>query len=209
MVDPVVIRVATPLLELMFATPWLDEDQVGLTAVPLFVAVNVTDPVPIVAVNVPVPCERHPEQLIVRAPPPVVLTVIVVTPLMPLSAAVIVVEPVAAAVASPELLIVAMLVEEDVHVTEEDKFWLLLSPKVPVAVNCCVPLSCTVGLAGVTEIATKVDADGKNLPHAVARRAGRMMRAILNPRCWGERKRVRGIAEDDFRGNFSMRSAAS
>ena len=135
-VDPVVRSVATPLLELMFATAWLDEDQVGVTAEPLLVAVNVTDPVTRVAVNVPVPCERHPEQLIVRAPPPVVLIVNVVRPLIPLSAAVIVVVPVAAAVASPAVLILATLVAEDVHVTDEVKFWLLLSPKVPVAVNC-------------------------------------------------------------------------
>jgi hypothetical protein len=173
------------------------------------VAVNVTDPVTRVAVNVPEPCERHPEQLIVRVPPPVVLTVIVVTPLIPLSAAVMVVVPVAAAVASPELLIVATLVAEEVQVTDEVTFWLLLSPNVPVAVNCCVPLSCTEGLLGVTEIATSVLAEGKNLPQAVASSAGRIMRAILNPICCGERKRVGRIAGDDLREDFSMRSAAS
>ena len=135
-VVPVDRSVATPVLELMLATAEFDEVQVGLTAEPLFVAVNVTEPVTNVAVKVPEPWEMQPEQLIVRVPPPVVLTVKVVTPLTPLSAPVMVVVPVETAVASPELLIVATFVADDVQVTDDVTFWLLLSPKVPVAVNC-------------------------------------------------------------------------
>jgi hypothetical protein len=209
LVDPVVKRVATPVLELMLATPVLEEVQVGLTADPLFVAVNVTEPVDNVAVKVPEPCERHPEQLIEILPPPDVLTVSVVTPLIPLSVAVIVVLPVAAAVASPEPLMVATLVDEELQVTEEVTFWLLLSPKVPVAVNCWVALRPIVELLGEIEIATNSFAEGKNLPQAVARSAGKMMRAILKPICCGERKRVRPIPWAHLPGNFSMRSTAS
>jgi hypothetical protein len=133
---PVVMSVATPVLELMVAIAWLDEDQVGLTVWLLLVAVNVTWPNVNEAVKAFVPFAVQPEQLIVRVPPPVVLTVNVVTPLMPLSAAVIVVVPVPPAVASPEALMVATLAAEDVQVTDEVTFWLLLSPNVPVAVNC-------------------------------------------------------------------------
>ena len=44
------------------------------------------------------------------------------------------------AVARPELLMVAMFAEEDDHVTVEERSFVLLSPNVPVAVNCCVLL---------------------------------------------------------------------
>jgi hypothetical protein len=209
LVDPVVKSVATPVLELMLATAVLEELQVGLIAEPLFVAVNVTEPVANVAVKVPEPCERHPEQLIVRLPPPEVLTVSVVTPLMPLSAAVIVVLPVAAAVARPEPLMVATLVDDELQVTDEVMFLLVLSPKVPVAVNCWVELRPIVELPGVIEIATNSFADGKNLPQAVARSAGKMMRATLKAICCGERNRVRPMLGAHFPGNFSMRSTAS
>ena len=44
------------------------------------------------------------------------------------------------AVARPELLIVAMFAEADDHVTVDEISFVLLSPNVPVAVNCCVLL---------------------------------------------------------------------
>jgi hypothetical protein len=50
-----------------------------------------------------------------------------------------VVPEVFAAVASPELLMVAILVEDDVQVTDDVMLCVLPSPNVPVAVNCCVP----------------------------------------------------------------------
>lgn len=88
--------------------------------------------------------------------------------MIPLSLAVIVVVPVLPAVARPELLIVATFVEDEDQVTDDVTSLLELSPKVPVAVNCCVLLlSVRVELLGDIEIATSVLADGKNWPHAV------------------------------------------
>jgi hypothetical protein len=87
---------------------------------------------------------------------------------MPASPAVIVVLPVLTAVANPVLLIVATLDEEDDHVTDDVMSFLELSPKVPVAVNCWVLLlSVRVELLGDMEIATNVEADGKNCPQLV------------------------------------------
>jgi hypothetical protein len=202
------MRVATPVLELMLATAGLEELHVGLTVWLPSVALNVTEPCVNEALNVPVPVDVQPEQLIVMLPPPELLTVSVVTPLTPLWAAVMVVLPVLTAVASPELLIVATVVSEEVQVAEEVTFWLLLSPKVPVAVNCWVALRPIVGLLGEIEIDTNEFAEGKNLPQAVARSAGKMIRAILKPICFGERKQVRPTGAH-FPGNFSMRSSAS
>lgn len=42
------------------------------------------------------------------------------------------------AVASPALLMVAAFAFEEDQVTDEERSFVLLSPKVPVAVNCCV-----------------------------------------------------------------------
>jgi len=81
-VVPADSSVAIPVVEPMLATPVFDEVQVGFTAEPLFVALNVTEPVERLAVNVPEPWEIQPEQEMVRLPPPLVLTVSVVTPLM-------------------------------------------------------------------------------------------------------------------------------
>lgn len=81
-VVPVFTNVATPVLELMFATPTFEELHVADTAVPeLFVAKNVTEPEVSEAVKVPEPCEIHPVQEIVRLPLPAVPTVSVVVPL--------------------------------------------------------------------------------------------------------------------------------
>jgi len=81
-VVPADSRVAIPVVEPMLATPVFDEVHVGFTAEPLFVALNVTEPVERLAVNVPEPWEIQPEQEMVKLPPPLVLTVSVVTPLM-------------------------------------------------------------------------------------------------------------------------------
>jgi hypothetical protein len=136
-VVPVVVRVAVPELELAkLATAVFDEVQVGLMVAPLLVAVNRTDPSDRLAVAVVLVCAVQPEHVIVMAFD-CELTVKVVTPLTPLSLAVMFVDPkVVPAVASPELLMVAMLVDDEVQVTEEVTFCWLLSPKVPVAVNC-------------------------------------------------------------------------
>ncbi len=76
--------------------------------------------------------------------------------------AVIVAEPAAIAVARPfdpaALLMVAMPVFEELHITDEVRFCVVLSEKVAVAVNCCfVPLAID-GAAGVTVIETSVAA---------------------------------------------------
>jgi len=177
-VEPVVASVATPVVEPILATAVLEDVQVGETAEPLLVAVNVTVPVSTEAVNVEPDCEMQPEQEIVKLPVDE-LTVSVVNPEMPLSAAVIVVVPVAPAVASPVLLMLATLVAEEVQVTVEVMSLLLLSPNVPVAVNCWVPLKAIVGLAGDTVIPTSEPADGKNCPQLAASSTGKMRNAIL------------------------------
>src|SRR5215468_12491874 len=78
-----------------------------------------------------------------------------VSPVLPLTApsvAEMVVVPVATAVASPVELIVAAAVFEDAQVTWLVRFCVLPSEYVPVAANCCVPPTVTVGFDGVTAI---------------------------------------------------------
>jgi hypothetical protein len=66
--------------------------------------------------------------------------------------------PAATADAKPAALIVATLVVADAHVTVLVKFCVLLSLKVPVAVNCCVSPFARDGFAGVTAIDCSVAA---------------------------------------------------
>ena len=54
--------------------------------------------------------------------------------------------------ANPALLMVATLVVAEAHVTWLVRFWVELSEKVPVAVNCWVSPLATLGFAGVTAI---------------------------------------------------------
>lgn len=70
--------------------------------------------------------------------------------------AVIVVEPAATPVASPVFEIVALLVFDELQVTEPVIFCVVLSEYVPVAVNCCVAPGAILGLAGITAIETNV-----------------------------------------------------
>src|SRR6516164_5868729 len=56
----------------------------------------------------------------------------------------------AAAVASPEVVIDAKVVSDELQFEEEVRSAMLLSLKVPVAVNCSVPLTEMDGFAGVT-----------------------------------------------------------
>jgi hypothetical protein len=56
----------------------------------------------------------------------------------------------AAALASPELVMDAKVVSEVLQLAEEVRSVVLLSLKVPVATNCCVPPAEMVGFAGVT-----------------------------------------------------------
>jgi len=88
--------------------------------------------------------------------------------------AVMVVVPRFTAVARPELLMVAMLGDDELHVAVPLISFVLRSPKVPVAVNCCV-VGCPaevcrvmVGFAGDREIAARSWALIKNLPQPAA-----------------------------------------
>lgn len=83
------------------------------------------------------------------------VTVRVVEPEMLPAVAVIVVEPTARHVASPVSLIVAIPVFDEPHVTDVVKSCMLLSEKVPVAVNCLVVPRPLVGLIGATSIDTR------------------------------------------------------
>lgn len=82
--------------------------------------------------------------------------------------AVMFVVPSARPVASPDALIVAILVAEDSQVTCAVTSLTELSPNVPVAVNCCVPLGMIWALAGDSAIETMVPAEGKNPPPQLA-----------------------------------------
>jgi hypothetical protein len=84
------------------------------------------------------------------------VTVRVVEPVMDPDFALIEEVPVATVVAKPAALIVATVVVADAQVTVLVKFCVLLSLKVPVAVNCCVRPLATEGLAGVTAIDCRV-----------------------------------------------------
>src|SRR5262245_13333501 len=82
----------------------------------------------------------------------------VVVPLTAPRVAEIVVVPDATAVARPEPLIVATAELDDAHVTCDVTFCMLPSEYVPVAVNCWVAPTETVGEVGVTAIELNVGA---------------------------------------------------
>lgn len=92
------------------------------------------------ALNVSVPVDVHSAHEIVTLPPDVELTASVVTAdWLPWLAVMFVVPDVLPAVASPELEMVAILVEDEVQVTDDVTFCVVPLPNVPVAVNCWVP----------------------------------------------------------------------
>jgi len=90
------------------------------------------------------------------------VTVSVVLPEIVPEAAVIVVEPAATAAASPlepaVLLTVATVVNEELQVTIAVMSWIVLSEKIPVAVNCLVVPSAMLGFVGSTSTDTSVAA---------------------------------------------------
>ena len=79
-------------------------------------------------------------------------------PLIVPKAALMVVLPLATLDARPEALIVAAAGVEDVQTTDAEMSCVLLSLKVPVAVNCFVELVDIVEFAGITAMDTKVAA---------------------------------------------------
>jgi len=83
-------------------------------------------------------------------------TVKVVVAVTPAELALIWEVPCAAPVARPPEVIVAILVPDDVQVTELVRFWVDPSEYVPAAVNCCVLPLGIEGFAGVTAIDTRV-----------------------------------------------------
>ena len=93
-------------------------------------------------------------------PPLPPVTVSPVKPDMLPEVAVMVVLPFATGVASPfepaALLMVPTDVTEELHVTDDVRFCVLLSEKVPVAVNCWVVPKATTVYVGVTAIDTSV-----------------------------------------------------
>ena len=88
-------------------------------------------------------------------------TVSVIEPSTGLSLASIVVDPIPVPVARPfdpaVLLIVATVEDEELHVTEVVRSWVLLSEYVPVALKCSITPFVIVGLAGVTLSEVRVD----------------------------------------------------
>jgi hypothetical protein len=84
--------------------------------------------------------------------------VMTVEPVIPLRLALIVLVPTFTAVAKPPEVMVAALVVADAQVTVLVRFCVLLSEKVPVAVNCRVSPLGTDGMAGVTAMDCSVAA---------------------------------------------------
>jgi hypothetical protein len=88
------------------------------------------------------------------------VTVRVVEPEMPPEVAVIVAVPAATVVALPlvpaVLLMVATDAADELQVTDAVRSWVVLSEKVPVAVNCWVVPRAMLGLVGVTAMETRV-----------------------------------------------------
>jgi hypothetical protein len=62
-------------------------------------------------------------------------------------------------VAKPLELIVAAAVFDDVQLAVFVRSWVVLSLNAPVAVNCCVLLTCIEGFVGLREIETRVAGD--------------------------------------------------
>jgi len=88
-------------------------------------------------------------------------------------AEIVVVKPaVPPTVARPAALIVAASVLDDAQVTVEVMSFVLLSEKVPVAVNCTDELIGSVGFAGVTAIDFNVAAAAVNVAVTVSAEAG-------------------------------------
>jgi hypothetical protein len=86
------------------------------------------------------------------------VTVRIVLPVTPFNVAEIDEVPTAAPVANPALVIIAVDGVAEAHVTLPVRFCVLLSLKVPVAVNCCVAPLVMLGLAGVTAMDCNVAA---------------------------------------------------
>ena len=97
------------------------------------------------------------------------LTVSCAVPMMLPSFAVIVTGPPGTTpVAKPVVIpTVAVAVSEDVHVDCVVTSFVELSENVPVAVNCCVPFTATVAVAGVTAIDTSVGAPLVPVPDSI------------------------------------------
>ncbi len=155
----VLVPAATPVARpaaVMVATPVLEEAHVTC---PVMFFVLPSEYVP-VALN----CCVAPVKIVGSAGVTAidvsvaVCTVRTVLPVIPLKVAEIVLVPAATPVARPAAVMVETPVFEEVHVTWPVMFCVVLSVKVPVAVNCCVVPAGIAGLAGVTVIEARVAA---------------------------------------------------
>jgi hypothetical protein len=75
--------------------------------------------------------------------------------------AVMTVLPTATAVARPEELMVAVEADDEVHVAWLLTSFVVPSPSVPVAVNCCVLLGWIAGFVGVSATDTMLEPETK------------------------------------------------
>lgn len=183
-----------------------EEVHVAFTVCPELSCARKVRVEPADAVNVVPEVEVQPAvHEIVRLPPPPVVTVRVVLPLCPLWLAVMVVVPVLMALARPEPLIVATVASEELQLADDEMSLLVPSPKLPIAVNCCVLVNCKEAFEGVTEMATKLFASGKNFPQLTAEAATRS-NATSVQQCVLNGDRLDRLMLD---GHFDMRRTAS
>jgi hypothetical protein len=144
--EPTPTPVAKPAVE-MVATDEVEELQV--TELVRFCGL------PLLYVPVAVNCSVPPAEIdgftgvTVIETRPVAETLRDAVPLILPDVAVMVALPLATPVARPEEFTVAMLVAEELQLADAVKSCVLLSLKVPVALNCCVPPTATDALAGV------------------------------------------------------------
>ena len=84
--------------------------------------------------------------------------------------------PTASADASPETLTVAFDGSDELHVTVAVRSWMLLSEKIPVAVNCRIVPFAMLGLCGVTSMDCSVAAvTDKSVEPEIAPRVAEMV----------------------------------
>src|SRR5580704_1177846 len=145
---------ASPAL-LMVAVDGVSDDQAAV-AVRSIVLLSVNEPVALNCCVVPSPIEGLAGAIVIETSAAAV-TVIVVEPVTLPLVALIVAVPVPEAVTRPGVppkLISAVEGAPELHCTVCVRFCVLVSLKVPVAVNCCEAPSEMVGMAGVTVIET-------------------------------------------------------
>lgn len=216
MVEPAESAVTWPTL-FTVATFGLEDAQVAVVLTSFVVlsenvavAINWTV-VPVVMFAPPVVQPMEPEpQLIAIEVATVLATVSVVVAFKLPEAAVIVVVPRATAVASPLLSMVATVGEDDVQVAVLLMSLVVRSPKVPVAVNCCVvavpedEFRAIAGFAGESAMAARSCELMKNFPQLSA--APNSTSAAVAPTTCAKRLGMRATTEKSIKP--AMKTAA-